>query len=352
MNRPFRFLLIQTAFIGDVILATPLIEKLRNSYPDALIDLFIRKGNEGLFEDHPHLGTLYLWDKKSAKYRGLCSLIRRIRTKRYDYCINLQRHGTTGLITLFSGAREKIGFTMNPLSRFFTRRFVHRIDPAEGRTHEVDNYLQLLTGLVPDTGRIPPRLYPREPDFRAVATASPYVTVAPASVWFTKQYPLESWARLIDLIDPSISVYLIGGKDDIEACDRVKEITMHPAVENRAGHLSFLQSAALVKRAAMNYVNDSAPLHIASSVNAPVTAVFCSTVPAFGYGPLSERSRIVETTEVLDCRPCGPHGHGRCPRGDFRCSRIEPERILDDGLSYRSGQNTESTSTAKSRGLA
>lgn len=75
-----------------------------------------------------------------------------------------------------------------------------------------------------------------------------------------------------------------------------------------------------MKSATMNYVNDSAPLHIASAMNAPVTAIFCSTVPAFGFGPLRENGRVVETSERLDCRPCGLHGHSACPKGHFRCA--------------------------------
>jgi heptosyltransferase-2 len=87
-----------------------------------------------------------------------------------------------------------------------------------------------------------------------------------------------------------------------------------------AEELSLLASAALMEGAAMNYVNDSAPLHIASAMNAPVTAIFCSTVPAFGFGPLRENGRVVETAEKLDCRPCGLHGHRACPKGHFRCA--------------------------------
>lgn len=79
----------------------------------------------------------------------------------------------------------------------------------------------------------------------------------------------------------------------------------------------------------MNYVNDSAPLHIASAMNAPVTAIFCSTVPAFGFGPLRENGRVVETLEKLDCRPCGLHGHQACPKGHFKCALgIAPEAAL------------------------
>ena len=79
----------------------------------------------------------------------------------------------------------------------------------------------------------------------------------------------------------------------------------------------------------MNYVNDSAPMHLCSSVNAPVTAIFCSTVPSFGFGPLSENSRIIETKEELSCRPCGLHGFKTCPKGHFQCAEsIMTENVL------------------------
>jgi heptosyltransferase-2 len=90
-----------------------------------------------------------------------------------------------------------------------------------------------------------------------------------------------------------------------------------------AGKLSLLESAAIMAGARMNFVNDSAPMHLASAVNAPVTAVFCSTVPAFGFGPLSDNAFIAETTIPLDCRPCGLHGYTVCPKGHFKCAEIE-----------------------------
>ena len=68
----------------------------------------------------------------------------------------------------------------------------------------------------------------------------------------------------------------------------------------------FLQSAALMRDAQMNYVNDSAPMHFASAMNAPVTAVYCSTIPAFGFGrPLSDRHFIVEIKKHLIAVPVG-----------------------------------------------
>jgi heptosyltransferase-2 len=80
-----------------------------------------------------------------------------------------------------------------------------------------------------------------------------------------------------------------------------------------------MQSAALMKDARMNYVNDSGPLHICSAMNAPVTAFFCSTTPDFGFGPLSDQSTTIESKMALACKPCGLHGYKSCPKGHFDC---------------------------------
>ena len=83
---------------------------------------------------------------------------------------------------------------------------------------------------------------------------------------------------------------------------------------------ALLQSAALMQGAIMNYVNDSAPLHLCSAMNAPTTAIFCSTTPAFGFGPLADNGRVVESREILTCKPCSLHGRPACPLTHFRCA--------------------------------
>jgi len=80
----------------------------------------------------------------------------------------------------------------------------------------------------------------------------------------------------------------------------------------------------------MNYVNDSAPMHFASAMNAPVTAIYCSTLPAFGFGPLSDNRHLVQTTHSLSCRPCGLHGKMACPEKHFQCaSTITTQQLLN-----------------------
>ncbi|HMT28996.1 MAG TPA: glycosyltransferase family 9 protein, partial [Bacteroidia bacterium] len=113
-----------------------------------------------------------------------------------------------------------------------------------------------------------------------------------------------------------------------ELCQRIIEASGNSNAVKLAGKLSLLQTAALMKDAAMNYVNDSGPLHIASAMNAPVTAFFCSTIPGFGFGPLSDHSLIIETTLKLECKPCGLHGKKSCPQGHFKCGLTITTPIL------------------------
>jgi heptosyltransferase II len=324
-----RILIIQTAFIGDVILATPVIEALHHEFPRASVDFLLRKGNEGLLKGHPYVSEVLIWDKNAGKYMNLLKMIRKIRSGRYNAVINLHRFLNTGIITMFSGADKTIGFTKNPLSLFFTKRVPHIFDVGKGETHEIDRNLLLVTPLTGSTQRYLPKLYPAQTDFENTKQTNPYITISPASVWFTKQYPAEGWIRLINHTKQGIKVILLGGKTDLAVCEHIQQQSTHNNVEVMAGRLSFLESAALMKNALMNYSNDSAPMHLASAVNAPVTAVFCSTVPAFGFGPLSTDSHIAESGEKLDCRPCGIHGFRACPEGHFKCADIDLNKLLD-----------------------
>src|SRR5580692_8430186 len=122
-----KFLVIQTAFIGDVVLATALIEKLHAHFPEARIDLLVRKGNEALLAGHPFLHRVLVWDKQRSKLKNLYKMIRLIRREKYDKVINVQRFAATGVLTALSGAKETIGFDKNPLSRLFTYRMPHII---------------------------------------------------------------------------------------------------------------------------------------------------------------------------------------------------------------------------------
>ena len=323
-----KILVIQTAFIGDVVLATSLIENLHLQLPEVRIYILVRKGNESLFESHPFLNQVLVWDKKNNKYQNWVGLLFTIRSSQYDVVLNAQRFAATGAWTAFSKAKIKIGFDKNPFSFLFTHAVVHQF--SEKGQHEIDRNHQLLISLFV-TKVAMPKLYPTASDELAVINyqQAPYLCIAPASVWFTKQFSIEKWVDLINELPFKGPIYLIGGPGDKLLCDQILQKINRKSVVNLAGRLSFLASAALQKKAVLNYVNDSAPMHFASAVNAPAVAVYCSTLPNFGFGPLSHNSFIVQTNEALACRPCGIHGKKQCPLKHFDCAKtIKMDQLI------------------------
>ncbi len=103
------------------------LKKLHRFFPQAQIDFLVRKGNEGLLQNHPYLHEVLIRDKKSGKLKNLWKLLLLIRKRRYDKVINVQRFAATGILTAFSGAKETIGFDKNPLSRLFDKKIKHVI---------------------------------------------------------------------------------------------------------------------------------------------------------------------------------------------------------------------------------
>lgn len=328
----YKFLVIQTAFTGDVVLATAIVEKLRQHFPGSQIDFLLRRGNEGLLKGHPYVTNLHVWNKQQKKKRNLLRMALKVRSERYTHVINLHRFATSGLITAFSGARHRIGFDKNPLSGFFTKKVKHIISEpySPNPVHEVQRNQSLIADITDSTFAFP-KLYPSKEDYETIRqyNSKPYICIAPSSVWFTKQFPAEKWIGLINMLPQNHPVYILGAPSDTELGKQIANAAVHTGVFNLCGKLNFLQSAALMQGAVMNYANDSAPLHFASAMDAPVTAVFCSTVPAFGFGPLRDNARLVEIGERLYCRPCGLHGHKACPEGHFRCAHeITNDQLL------------------------
>jgi heptosyltransferase-2 len=317
-----KILLIQTAFIGDVILSTPLIANLHKQFPNIQIDYLVKKGNEELLSGQPNVNKVFIFDKGN-KWVSLRENIRLIRQEKYDTIVNLHRYASSGLICALSGAKQKIGFKKNPFSFLYSKSYKHSIGNGE---HEVDRNLTLIASFC-DINIRKPSIYPSSEDYALVSKfqGKAYYCLAPASIWFTKQAPISTWLKLIEkLSDSDHAIFLMGGPNDKALCEQIiTESTKE--VKSLAGELSIMQSVAFMKNAKRNFVNDSGPLHFASAVNAPVTAFFCSTIPAFGFGPLSDDAKIIEVAG-LPCRPCGLHGHKTCPEGHFKCGEL----VLED----------------------
>ena len=297
---------------------------MHHFYPEAGIDFILKKGYESVFVGHPYLRHIISWDKSHRKYKHLRGLLKLIRETEYDAVINLQRFASSGYLTAFSGARHRIGFNKNPFSLLFTKRIKHKIGKTKDNPHEIIRNLKLIEYFT-DTSPFPIKLYPSQTDFAKVSQfkTRKFVTIAPASLWFTKQYPEEKWVEFTDAVkdnEPDTYLYFLGSKNEKELCERIISKSKNENCMNLAGKFSILESAALMRDAVMNYVNDSAPMHLCSAMNAAVTVIYCSTVPEFGFGPLSDKSYIVQSIKKPPCKPCGLHGFDSCPKKHFECA--------------------------------
>ena len=308
-----KVLFVQTAFIGDAVLGTAVPEALHSDSVE--VHVMVRKGNEVFYTQHPKVKKVWVWDKKH-KWSSWWSLLLEVRKEKYETVYLAQRFFTMGLFTLLSGARKKIGYRSGILSRIFSKRVNHRWGNG---VHEVDRLMDLIDSPV----RVLPKIYPSMDDQRIIQKwlLKPFVTISPSSVWATKQAPAKVWEQVIRRHKDQM-IYALGGPSDIGFLTKLLQEIGENRVQILAGELTLVQSAALMKQAEMNYVNDSGPLHLCSATNAPVTAFFCSTIPDFGFGPLSDHSVVLEHNEKLTCRPCGMHGHQSCPQGHFRCGDI------------------------------
>jgi lipopolysaccharide heptosyltransferase II len=339
-NSPMPILIIQTAFIGDTILASSFAQRVHQSFPESEIHFLLRHGNQSVIEGLPFVHKVWIWNKKQGKLLSLIKLILQLRKMRFSFVFNIHRHFNSGLITYFMKARMKVGFKQNPLSFFYDKKINHRIPhTVSGESwHEVQRNLQLLIkvtflGMTFDPKELRPTLPVTESHEKKVLEykTKDFVVVAPASVWFTKQWEEESYQRLVERLSEKFQVLLIGGPDDRELCERVKGQT---EAINLCGKLNLLESAALMKGARRVFVNDSGPLHLASCMNAPTTAFFCATITEFGYGPLADDCVVLESPEKLDCRPCGLHGHKTCPEAHFKCAKNITVEMALNSIAY------------------
>jgi len=327
-----KILLIQTAFPGDVILATAFLADLAEAFPNAELHMLVRRGCEDILADNQRLARLWSWDKRGNRYKQLLVLSGQLRHEKFDRVYNLQRYASSGFLTWRAGVSFRAGFSQNPWSLTFDKKVEHRIPhPHNGSfLHEVQRNRQLLHDKVRAPRRPELHLGPAElARAESLVGASKAIVIAPASNWFTKQWHEEGWVGLLALLPAELSVFLVGGKEDVALCERLA--TSRPGSVNLAGELRFRETAALMQRAVHVFTNDSAPLHLASAVNAPVTAVFCSTRPELGFGPLSDQSRVVFS--ISPCCSKGIHGAKACPEGHFSCAlSILPEQVLGDSF--------------------
>jgi heptosyltransferase-2 len=320
-----RILVVQTGFLGDVILTTPLLAALRRHDPEAEITMLVTPSAVPLVRAHPALDHVIVDDKRGADrgLRGLVGLVGRLRAGGYTVAVAAHKSIRTGMALRAAGIPRRVGFTTAPAARFYTDRVERPLD-----RHDRDRLLGLLAplGIAAGADAAPPALgidadaAARAADLLApLAAGRPLAAVCPGSAWRTKRWPMAAFAGLVRRLEADGYRCLVLGAPD-EAALTAAVVRAAAAGVDLGGRTDLPLLAAIMERAAVAVTNDSAPMHVATAMGTPQVAVFCATVPAQGYGPLGPRAVVVERD--LACRPCGRHGGERCPRGTDDCMEL------------------------------
>jgi heptosyltransferase-2 len=326
-----KVLLIQTAFLGDVVLTTPLVRALGEVLPDSEVTVLTLPSTSEVFKNNPHVAEIVTYDKKGSQ-RGISEYLRMItevKKRSFDAALVPHRSLRSALLPWQARIPVRVGFNTSSGYFFFNREVPHRPD-----SHESERVLELLTGLGLGVIKRPPELFPGEGDHHWAAQLldekGSWVAIAPGSVWATKRWLPERFAALADRITGEFhcGVVFVGGEEDRFLCNSVSGEVRGKSLVT-AGETSVLQSAALFSRCRLLISNDSAPVHLAAAMGTKVVDIYGPTVPGFGFYPYGEGHRIVEI-ESLYCRPCSKHGPKRCPEGHFRCMReITVDTVFD-----------------------
>ena len=326
-------LIIHTAFIGDIVLSTALVSKVKEKYPDSNIYyLTIPLGKEVL-KNNPKIKEVIVYDKrgKDKGFGAFISFVRKIRKLKIDICLTPHRYLRSSVLSLLSGAKIRVGYDIANLSFVFNKKIKY-----DKTKHEVE---KLLSFVDDDNKRFELEMYPSEKDKLKIDTLvknlsenKKIILIAPGSKWFTKKWPEEYFKILIQNLAKrdDLLIIITGGKEEKEI-----ELDLDSKVLDLRGEISLLELAELTKRAILVVSNDSAPIHITSAFpNTRIIGIFGPTVKEFGFFPWSKNSKVFEINGLY-CRPCAIHGGNSCPEKHFRCMKeITPDLIENEIYNY------------------
>ena len=323
-------LVVQTSFLGDTVLSTPLLAQLANRGP---VDVVTTPAAAALLANHPAVRTLIVYDKRGADrgLLGLWRLARRLKAAGYDVAFLAQGSWRSAALALLAGVPNRIGFSTSAGRLLYTKRVAYRDD-----LHHAARLLMLArpNGREPTSAELRPSLAPGAAEREAVDAFlrahgvrgdEPLIAVAPGSVWATKRWPF--YPQLAEALAEVARVVVVGSAADTPLAGAI--VAAAPGALDATGQLSLLASAELVGRSRVLVTNDSAPMHLASAMGTPTVAIFGPTVPTFGFGPLAPRASVMGH-DALPCRPCDRHGPQRCPLGHHRCMReLTPSAVAE-----------------------
>lgn len=334
MLPPESFLVIRLSSLGDILHTLPAFQSLRQSFPRARIDWLVEKRTEFILSAVPGIDRIISIDTVAPRrtplvyssWAGLVHAVQTLRRSRYDISIDFQGLVKTGVLSLLSGARTRLGFGRNlvwerPAHWFYNRT----VDDAAASIHVValNQLLAGSAGAVPRTGPI----HFRAPEHAAAEIdrsleqkkIREFVIINPGGGWPTKMWPAARYGALAERIAGRLGMQVVvttgPGEEGLYAISLANcRVALHHFP------VPFLELVPLMKRARLVVSGDTGPFHLACALGIPVVGIFGPTSPVRN-GPWSAQDEAV--VRPLPCSYC----HGRsCPTRN-ECMDISVDEV-------------------------
>jgi lipopolysaccharide heptosyltransferase II len=296
-------LLIDLAYIGDLLMATPAISEIKKNYPGARIAVLCSPLSSEVLKRNPDIDEIIEYHKESAGFSGMLRMARSLRQRRFNVAFIFHRAFGSAVLAFLAGIRKRVGFSTECRRMLLTDPV--RLDKAK---HRADNDLAVLKAVGLEVDENAPLVFipdPADENFPREALDDDairrgYVVLNPNASWETKKWPLDRFKALVERIDNEIGLVPVGigsgGEKDVVSG------MLNGRGVNLAGRTSLSQLAVLCREAVAVVSNDSGPMHIAAAMDSNLIAIFGPTSPA-RCGPRSERA-VVLRDEGLDCIGC------------------------------------------------
>lgn len=312
-----KILLIKFRNIGDVLLTTPLINNIKNNYPNAIIDFSVNKGTEPMISLNTNLNKIITYDRSFIKSLPVLKrfwkdvqFIRSFKKENYDIVINLTNGDRGNFISWYSNAPIKIGYRSN---NFFLKNKITHEMPKQKLRHTIELALDSLRLLNLPIKDKTVQIYWSQMDEKTVSkklgNLTSFIHLHPVSRWRFKCISDSIMAKIIDYceIDLGIKVIITASDDifEIQKVDEILNLTNSNPL-NFSGMLTLKQTAVLNKKAKMFIGVDTSIMHISASNNVPVLAFFGPS-GACHWGPWDNNLLLSGYTEVSGMQSMGRH---------------------------------------------
>lgn len=340
---------VQTAFIGDVFLSIPFLKRLKALYPNDKVIFVAKKGVADYLLKLNVIDVLITVNKgDKASYNDA---VKKINSHQVISVFCLHRSLRSALFTWKIKAKKKFGFSQGLNFLFFSESVKYLktlpdairqmallapIDPATAAKIDEKDWSYL--NFSDNDGKFQniPEFFSMQAPAHTFNTHKK-IALFPGSVWETKKWPVNYYSELTEkLLNEGYQVNLMGGPDEAPLCQEIQ--AKNPKAEMLAGKMKLVDSIEFLKSCDLIIGNDSSPSHLGASVGTPVIAIFGPTTLGLGFRPWEDKSIVVENRS-LECRPCGLHGHNKCPLGHHKCMKeILPEHVFHSAKKVLKGQ--------------